>query len=148
MAATATTSASSYSGSCLCTAVRFTAGGLPATVCVCHCTICRRSVGSAGVAWATFRRDALRVEGEVAWHRSSEHARRGFCGACGTSLFFETSREPHAIDVTVATLTEADKVTPRYHSWAPNKLAWETLADNLPRYREDGGSLPMEGGGS
>jgi len=141
MAATTT-----YSGSCLCTAVRYTVGGPAATVCVCHCTICRQAVGSPGVPWATFRRDALAVEGTVSWYRSSEHARRGFCGTCGTSLFFETEREPNAVDVTVASLREADKVVPRYHSWAPSKLAWETLADNLPRYREDGGSLPMEGG--
>jgi hypothetical protein len=134
------------SGSCLCQAVRYTVGGPPATVCLCHCTICRRAVGAHAVAWATVRRDSLTVEGTVSWYRSSERAQRGFCGACGTSLFFETSHEPLALDVTVASLADADKLPPRYHSWAPNKLAWETLVDNLPRYREDGGSLPMEGG--
>lgn len=140
------TATTTYSGSCLCKAVRYTVGGPAATVCVCHCTICRRAVGAPGVPWATFRRDELTVEGTVSWYGSSQHAKRGFCGACGTSLFFETEHEPNAVDVTVASMAEADKVVPRYHSWAPNKLAWETLADNLPRYREDGGSLPMEGG--
>lgn len=48
--------------------------------------------------------------------------------------------------MTVASLEQADKVGPRYHAWTPNKLAWEALGDNLPRYREDGGSLPMEVG--
>ncbi len=137
-------SAATYSGACLCGAVRFTVAGPPATVCLCHCSTCRRSVGSPGVAWATFRRDTLAVEGAPSWYRSSEHARRGFCGACGTSLFFETQHEPHAIDVTVATLEEAAKTSPRYHAWTPSKLPWVTLADSLPRYREDGGSLPME----
>lgn len=137
-------SAVPLSGSCLCNAVRFTVTGPPATVCLCHCGTCRRAVGSAGVAWATFRRDALVVVGIPAWYRSSEHARRGFCGACGSSLFFETQHEPHAIDVTVTSLHAADRVAPRYHAWAPSKLAWEAIADGLPRFREDGGSLPME----
>ncbi len=132
------------SGSCLCKAVRFTVSGPPATVCVCHCSVCRRSVGAPGVPWATFSRSTLVVEGTPSWFRSSEHARRGFCKDCGASLFFETQREPHAIDITVASLHEADKLPPRYHSWAPNKLAWQTINDGLPRYREDGGSLPME----
>ena len=55
-----------------------TVAGPPATVCLCHCSTCRRSVGSPGVAWATFRRDTLAVEGAPSWYRSSEHARRGF----------------------------------------------------------------------
>lgn len=130
----------------MCQAVRYTVPGPPATVCVCHCSLCRRSVGAPAVVWATFGREALAVEGTVSWFQSSEHARRGFCGVCGTSLFFVTERQPHEVDVTVASLDQADRVAPKYHVWTPNKLAWEALADNLPRYREDGGSLPMEVG--
>lgn len=132
------------SGSCLCGALRYTVTGPPATVCICHCTICRRSVGAAAVAWASFPRAAFALEGAASWYRSSAHARRGFCGACGTSLFFETEHHPGEIDVTVASLHEADRVVPRYHIWTPNKLAWEHIGDGLPRYREDGGSMPMD----
>lgn len=135
----------SHDGSCLCGQVRYAANSAPVTVCICHCSICRRSVGSAGVAWASFPRTALTIEGEVRWYASSSHAQRGFCGACGTSLFFKTEHHRSEIEVTVVTLADADKVAPRYHSWAPNKLPWEHIGDGLPRYREDGGSLPMEG---
>lgn len=134
----------SYTGSCFCNAVRFTVAGPPSTVCVCHCAMCRRSVGAASVPWATFRREVLTIEGAPTWFQSSEHARRGFCGACGTSLFFETRHEPHEIDIAVAALHQADKVPPRYHAWTPSKLAWETIGDSLPRYRENGGSLKMD----
>lgn len=90
--------------------------------------MCRRSVGAPAVPWATFRRDALVIDGTPTWFRSSEHARRGFCGACGTSLFFETAHEPHEIAVAVAALHDADKVAPRYHAWTPSKLAWRRSA--------------------
>ena len=135
----------SHAGSCLCGKIRFNITSAPTTVCICHCSICRRSVGAAGVAWASFAHDSLEIDGEVSWHRSSSHARRGFCGACGTSLFFATDRHRSEIEVTVASLADADKVAPRYHSWAPSKLAWQHIGDGLPRYREDGGSLPMDG---
>ena len=75
--------------------------------------------------------------------RSSEHARRGFCGACGTSLFFESTHEPDTIDIAVAALHDADKLAPRFHQWTNSKLAWEMIADKLPRFREGGGSLKM-----
>ena len=111
---------------------------------ICHCSICRRSVGSAGVAWATFARAAFAVEGEPAWHRSSEHARRGFCSACGTSLFFESSHDPGEIEVTVASMQDAAKVPPDHHGWTPSRLPWENVNDGLPRFREDGGSMAMD----
>lgn len=133
-----------HTGSCLCTAVRFTATGQPSTVSVCHCSLCRRAVGSPGVPWATFGRGAVVVvAGAPSWFQSSAHARRGFCGACGTSLFFESAHEPDAIDVAVAALDDADRIAPRFHEWTNSKLAWETIADRLPRFREGGGSLKM-----
>lgn len=133
-----------HTGSCLCGQVRYNLTGAPTTVATCHCSICRRSVGAAGVAWACFPHGALSIEGTVTWYQSSTHARRGFCAACGSSLFFATDHHRSEIEVTVATLADADKVAPRYHSWTSNKLPWEHIGDGLPRYREDGGSLPME----
>ncbi len=137
-----------HAGACLCGQVHYTISSAPTTVCICHCSICRRSVGAPAVAWATFPRAAFVVEGTVSWYQSSSHARRGFCSACGTSLFFATDQHRHEIEVTVVSLADAGKVAPRYHSWAPNKLPWEHIGDGLPRYREDGGSLPMEASSS
>jgi hypothetical protein len=132
------------SGSCLCNAVRFTVEGPPSNVCICHCTMCRRAVGAPAVAWASFRRAGLAVEGAVTWHASSNQARRGFCGVCGSSLFFVSRREPGAIDITVATLQDADQFAPQHHVWTPHKLAWEKLGDGLPQYREDTGSEQID----
>ena len=79
-----------HTGSCLCGAVRFTVeGDLPGPD-ACHCTQCRKT---SGHYWAStdVKRSALTVEGEfnVAWFRSSEKVQRGFCSACGASLFWD-----------------------------------------------------------
>ena len=77
-------------GSCLCSAVRFEIIGPLRDVVECHCAMCRKSHGHIGAYTAT-PKDALRiVEARgLKWYRSSENARRGFCGECGGTLFFE-----------------------------------------------------------
>ncbi|HKP66169.1 MAG TPA: GFA family protein [Casimicrobiaceae bacterium] len=77
-------------GSCLCGAVRFEASGALRDVVVCHCAMCRKAHGHIG-AYTAAARDALRfVESRgLKWYRSSAKARRGFCGECGSTLFWD-----------------------------------------------------------
>lgn len=77
-------------GSCLCGAVRFFVDGALGEVDACHCSQCRKQSGHY-FASANVPRSRLRVEGEerVAWYRSSEKIRRGFCATCGSTLFWD-----------------------------------------------------------
>ena len=77
-------------GQCLCGAVRFRLAGDKRDVVICHCGQCRRWHGHVG-AYTRVPISALAVEDErsLAWYRSSERARRGFCRECGSSLFWE-----------------------------------------------------------
>jgi hypothetical protein len=79
---------SDIAGQCLCGAVRFRLTGAMRSVVVCHCGQCRRWHGHVG-AYTRVAKSDLAVEGDVAWYRSSERARRGFCRDCGSSLFWE-----------------------------------------------------------
>jgi hypothetical protein len=56
----------------------------------CHCTACRKHSGHVFVS-TDVPRAALKIAGadRVTWYRSSEKVRRGFCGTCGASLFFD-----------------------------------------------------------
>jgi hypothetical protein len=80
-------------GRCLCGAVRYEIDGQLRDVSVCHCVECRRWHGHVG-AYTAAPRDALRMvaDGGLRWIDSPEsdaHARRGFCGECGSSLFWD-----------------------------------------------------------
>jgi hypothetical protein len=126
-------------GSCLCGAIQFEIRGpqrgKPG---YCHCVQCRRGVGATPVAWATFERAALSIRaGTPAWFQSSPTARRGFCSTCGSSLFFEASAEPDVVDVTVASLDQADDFAPAMHIFVPSKVAWARLDDGLPQHQRD-----------
>src|ERR1700692_1641888 len=77
-------------GSCLCGAVRYEITAPLRDVVVCHCAMCRKTHGHIGAYTAT-PKTALRITESrgLEWSQSSEHARRGFCGECGGTLFFE-----------------------------------------------------------
>ena len=78
-------------GTCLCGSVRFSvARAVLTNVVVCHCGMCRRWHGHVG-AYADAPRTALVFDatGDLSWFDSSNFARRGFCRACGSSLFWD-----------------------------------------------------------
>ncbi|NNE87738.1 MAG: GFA family protein [Silicimonas sp.] len=75
-------------GSCLCGGVRYTVSGPLRPVIACHCTQCRKTSGHH-VAATSARRDDVEISGDVTWFASSETARRGFCGTCGSNLFWD-----------------------------------------------------------
>lgn len=76
------------SGSCLCGQVTYTVSGPMRPVIACHCGQCRKSSGFH-VAATSAARDDVSIQGDVCWYQSSENARRGFCGTCGSNLFWD-----------------------------------------------------------
>lgn len=60
----------------------------------CHCSQCRKTSGHFVAATASKKEDLEVVEsGTLRWYESSQRARRGFCGVCGSSLFWEPYEE-------------------------------------------------------
>ena len=77
-------------GSCLCGAVRYEITGALRDVVLCHCEMCRRTHGHVGAYTATPKGGLRVVEDRgLKWYRSSANARRGFCGECGGTMFFD-----------------------------------------------------------
>jgi hypothetical protein len=80
-------------GRCLCGSVRYEVRGPLRDVLICHCRECRRWGGHVAACTAA-RREDLRLVGQqgLRWIDSPDsdaHARRGFCGECGSSLFWD-----------------------------------------------------------
>jgi len=123
-------------GGCHCGAIRYEVEGAPAHAALCHCTDCRRSTGAPMVAWTLFGNDSFRVtQGEAAVYASSEHARRHFCGACGTSLFYTNETIfPNMTDVQSATLDTPDSYPPGGHIQVAERIDWMKDAHNLPMF--------------
>ncbi len=79
----------SHRGGCLCGAVTYRIAGPLRDVVACHCGQCRKTSGHFVAATAARAEDLTVTEdGALCWYRSSEQAERGFCGVCGSSLFW------------------------------------------------------------
>lgn len=77
-------------GACACGAVRFECAGPARSVIACHCNTCRRTSGHYWASTQVYERDlSIVADDGLKWFRSSDFARRGFCGECGSSLFFQ-----------------------------------------------------------
>lgn len=135
-------------GGCLCGAVRYRASGEPLARTLCHCRSCRLASGAPSLAWVVFLADDfVFVEGKPAEFLSSPNVVRGFCPQCGTSLTYRRATNGDTIDVTTATLDNADDFAPTKEIWVDHKLAWACLNDNLPHYaRSSVGASPLTKG--
>jgi hypothetical protein len=126
------------SGRCLCGDVRFEARLPSRWVAHCHCTMCQRSGGSAFMTWVGLDEGQCRIDdalGRLRWFQSSDLAERGFCGRCGSSLFFRSGRWPGELHVTLANFNGPVDRAPQAHVFWDTHVDWVRLdpADGLPR---------------
>lgn len=123
-------------GSCLCGAVTFEVAGELPPLDACHCSKCRKQSGHF-FASTDVPRSALTIHGaqNVAWFRSSEKARRGFCSTCGSALFWD----PIARDWIGVAMGAFDKPTGtklRVHIYVADKGDYYDIADRLPQNQQ------------
>ena len=131
-----------WTGGCLCGAVRYHIDGPPLRGTICHCSICRKSSGSAFQVWAVFRKEQLSwTEGFPASTQATPKVIRKFCPQCGSPLSFQFRDDfsDQIIGVTVGTLDSPNDFPPTRHNWASDQLAWLDVIDGLPRNEYDAG---------
>lgn len=123
-------------GRCLCGAVRFTATLPSKWVAHCHCTLCQRAHGAAFVTWVGLESAAVALaaaEGSLAWFRSPAGGERGFCTACGSSMFFRADRWPGELHVARALFVDPVDREPQAHVYYDTHVPWASIVDELPR---------------
>ena len=123
------------SGGCHCGAVRYEMTEEVAHHALCHCTDCRKASGAPATAWAMAAADQVTITGEPLTYASSEHGRRLFCGACGTSLFYTNDVVfPGMIDVQSATLDDPDAIPLQAQIQTAERIGWMTHLGDLPAF--------------
>ncbi len=138
---------SRLNGGRLCGSVRFEIVPPTKWCSHCHCSLCRRAHGAAFVTWFGVEKAQFRIfEGgsAVQWHHSSEEARRGFCGRCGSTLFFESERWAGETHIVLASMDSPIDRTPRAHVFFDSHVDWVELGDELNRFGGPTGTEPLE----
>lgn len=117
-------------GSCLCGQVTFVVKGELRPVIACHCRQCRKTSGHH-VAATSARRDKVAISGEVTWYGSSADARRGFCGICGSNLFWDGAGEN--LSIFAGTLDQPTGLRLSGHIFCADKGDYYEICDGLPQ---------------
>ena len=130
-------------GECLCVGAKFTLNTLhPVQTLICHCGMCRRSIGSPGVPFGSFPRKDMKfiTEETLTKFRSSTIADRYFCNRCGCSINMSYDCEEYTVWINLGVLTNynPDKLdqTKAGHIHVKNKLNWEVISDGIPQFQE------------
>ena len=92
-------------GQCLCEEIQYTIDGPARDVINCHCTRCRRSTGHHMAATQAKRSDVSISGDTLKWYAPVEGTEYGFCGTCGSTLFWRTTRTPDWMSIAAGTLT-------------------------------------------
>mgnify|MGYP003626169805 CR=1 FL=1 len=122
-----------YAASCLCGAVRFAVvGPLPAPV-ACHCFMCRKLSGHYEASLDVPRDRLLLTEvAQVRWYASSKKVRRGFCGTCGSTLFFDPIHHDW-IGISMGAFDTTTDTRLSLHIFTADKGDYYDIADGLPQ---------------
>ena len=129
------------SGGCFCGKVRFETHAPLRSVVFCHCSQCRKQTGLYYAATALARAD-LSVAGDVTWYRASEFAERGFCGTCGSALFWYRLGAEQ-ISVLAGAFDDPAALVPGYHICTAGRATFYDIADGLPQYDQSAPDLPI-----
>lgn len=128
----------STAGGCLCGAVRYELGGDLRGVVNCHCSKCRRFHGHYGAYTSVKRKELKFVEQRgLKWFHSitdeTPNVHRGFCGECGSSLFWHP-RDEKMIAIAAGSLDNSADLKTIGHIWLSQKGDCYTISDDLPKF--------------
>ena len=138
---------STFSGRCLCGAVRFQVAPPTKWCAHCHCSLCRRAHGAAFVTWFGVNRsqfDLLEGEDHLTWFRSTPPARRGFCSNCGSTVFFESKNWPGEIHIARAMMESSIDREPAAHVFFDTHVSWIEVGDDLRRLGGPSGTESLD----
>lgn len=116
-------------GGCQCGKIRFAITAGLGRASICHCRMCQKAFGNAFAPLVSAR--GLRwLHGEPSYFRSSNRAKRGFCGACGTPLSYEA--DGLTPEIAIAALDDPSVASPVIQMGTDRRLAWVDSLATLP----------------
>lgn len=121
-------------GGCLCGAVRYAVKGPLRDVVNCHCSMCQRLHGTFGPHSKALKVNITITRGDgLAWYKSSDIARRGYCRDCGSSLFWEPF-EQDATGIVAGSLDTPTGLKTIGHIFVGEKSDYYQITDDLPQF--------------
>ena len=116
-------------------AVRYEVNGPLRDVVNCHCSMCQKQHGNFGPHTKARKANITVTKSDgLAWYKTSEIARRGFCRKCGSGLFWE----PFDLDATGIVAGTVDAPTALKtigHIFVGEKSDFYEITDDQPQFK-------------
>ncbi len=128
----------SFTGGCLCGAIRYGIERNHLNAIHCHCAMCRRAHGGAFSTHVVMRADQLhwtRGSARLVPYASSMSGRREFCPDCGTHLLVHGQTGDATVSVPAGTLDDRPPLTILGHMYTEARVPWYVIRDSLPQHR-------------
>jgi hypothetical protein len=122
-------------GGCLCGGLRFAVEGETSWCAHCHCRMCQKAHGAGYVTWVGVADQRFSISlgaSNLKWFASSPGAQRGFCGKCGSSMFFRSNRWPGETHITLANFDGPIDRQPQGHVYYASHVEWMPVDESLP----------------
>lgn len=128
---------STRTGRCLCGAVKFDVSISVTTFTICHCGMCRRWCSGPFMGVHCDGAPTFTDDNAMAWFKSSDWAKRGFCKQCGTNLFYRcTDPSLQSWEVSLEALEDPSGLTLDRHIFIDAKPDRYDFNDDRPRITE------------
>ena len=117
----------SYTGGCLCGAIRFEALGPAGNPHTCSCKMCQRHTGALTASWVEFPRENVAWTGPgggPATFRSSQNSSRAFCRTCGSALGAIDDNPVIALLLGAFDKAGTRELMPVAHAWRSARPRW------------------------
>jgi hypothetical protein len=126
-------------GRCACGAVQYETTGVLRDVVNCHCARCRRFTGHhmAAAAVAANRLRLLTSE-TLRWYQPVESVHYGFCGRCGSSLFWKTDATSSTVSIAAGSLDQPTGLRTTTAWWVSEAADYHERQAGLIEHRYDG----------
>ncbi|MCL1123771.1 GFA family protein [Shewanella surugensis] len=128
-----------YQGRCLCKGVKIELQGAIEHIIHCHCSLCRKSSGSAYATNGFIQQsDFSIVKGHdlVSFYEVKLGRKRYFCRRCASPLYSENSADPVRYRLRLGLLDSDIVERPLSHNFIDSKACWGTIETSLACYSE------------
>lgn len=119
-------------GSCNCGGVTWEAKGEMRPILACHCSQCRKQSGLYFAATAADDVNLTIHGSSLKWYHATSEAGRGFCGECGSSLFWKHEKDDFT-SILAGSIDGPSGLEIAKHIYVDDKPDWYEITDGKPQ---------------